>query len=309
MTGAVRRPALIVALLVVLTACTAEPAPAPPPTTTSSTTSTSAAPPADQVYVSLGDSYATGYRPATGGAPAGSAPGGFADLVAARSGLRVIKVACRGATSAQRRTSTGCPPPNRAANAPDPAGRTQLDAAVAALREHEGHVGLVTVVIGGNDLTPCVRETASETIACASDAVRDIAANLAAILPVLREAAGDAPIVGLTYPDVFLGAWVSPEFPNGQDIARMSVPLFRDFFNTALKAEYAKVDAAFVDVTATTGGYGSLTEVTRDPDFGAIPTPVAKVCELTYFCDLTDVHATPEGHEVIADAVLAAVGR
>ena len=299
------RPVLFMALLVVLTACTAEPAPAPPPTTSSTTT----APPADQVYVSLGDSYATGWRPATGGAPAGAAADGFADLVASRSGLRLINVACSGATSGQLRSSTGCPAPNRAADAPDPAGRTQLDAAVAALRKHQGRVGLVTVVIGGNDLAPCVRETASEALACASQAVEDVAANLAAILPVLREAAGDAPIVGLTYPDVFLGAWVSPEFPNGQDLARMSVPLFRDFFNTALRAEYAKIDAEFVDVTATTGGYGSLTDVTQDPEYGPIPAPVAKVCALTYFCDLTDVHPTPEGHAVIADAILAVAGR
>ncbi|MFI7677386.1 GDSL-type esterase/lipase family protein [Actinophytocola sp. NPDC049390] len=305
----VRRPMPLVALLVVLTACTAEPAPAPPPAPTTTTTTTSTAPPADQVYLSLGDSYATGYRPATGGTPAGAARDGFADLVAARSGLRLINVACSGATSGQLRTSTGCPPPNRAAGAPDPAGRTQLDAAVAALREHEGRVGLVTVVIGGNDLAPCVRDTASAALACASEAVRDVAANLAAILPVLREAAGDAPIVGLTYPDVFLGAWVSPDFPNGQDLARMSVPLFRDFFNTALKAEYAKVGAEFVDVTATTGGYGPLTELVQDPDHGPVPAPVARVCALTYFCELTDVHPTPEGHEVIADAVLAATGR
>ena len=302
----VRRPVLVVALLVVLTACTAEPAPAPPPPSTTTTTST---PPAGQVYVSLGDSYATGWRPATGGAPAGAGRDGFADLVAARSGMRLVNVACSGATSGQLRSSPGCPPPNRAAGAPDPAGRTQLDAAVAALREHEGRVGLVTVVIGGNDLAPCVRETASEALACASEAVTDVAANLASILPVLREAAGDAPIVGLTYPDVFLGAWVSPEFPNGQDLARMSVPLFRDFFNTALRTEYAKVGAEFVDVTATTGGYGSLTDLTQDPEYGPIPTPVAKVCALTYFCDLTDVHPTPEGHRAIADAVLAAAGR
>jgi lysophospholipase L1-like esterase len=223
--------------------------------------------------------------------------------------MRLVNVACSGATSAQLRTSPGCPPPNRAAGAPDPGARTQLDAAVAALREHEGRVGLVTVVIGGNDLAPCVRETASEALACASEAVRDVAANLAEVLPTLRDAAGDAPIVGLTYPDVFLGAWVSPEFPNGQDLARMSVPLFRDFFNTALKAEYAEIGAEFVDVTATTGGYEPLTDLTRHPDYGPIPDAVAKVCALTYFCDLTDVHPTPAGHEAIAEAVLEAVRR
>ena len=148
-----------------------------------------------------------------------------------------------------------------------------------------------------------------EALACASDAVSNVRANLAAVLPVLREAAGDAPIIGLTYPDVFLGAWVSSEFPDGQSLARLSVPLFRDFFNTALEAEYGKIDAEFVDVTATTGGYGPLTDLTQDPTYGPIPTPVAKVCELTYFCEHTDVHPTPAGHETIAAAVLTAAGR
>lgn len=299
-----RRPALLVALLVLLTACTATPAPAPPTPAPSSTTP----PPADQVYVSIGDSYATGYRPATGGAPAGSGDG-FSNLVATGSGLRLINVACSGATSGQLRTRAGCAPANRAANAPDPGGRTQLAAALAALRENEGKVGLVTVVIGGNDLAPCVRESATEAVTCASLAVAEVRDNLAAILPALREAAGDAQIVGLTYPDVFLGAWVSPGFPDGQDIARMSVPLFRDFFNTTLETEYAKIDAEFVDVTATTGAYEPLTDLTQDPEHGPIPTPVAKVCALTYFCDLTDVHPTPEGHRTIADAILTATGR
>ncbi|KOX17916.1 hypothetical protein ADK67_37635 [Saccharothrix sp. NRRL B-16348] len=292
-----RRVALIGALLAVLAACTGTP-------TTSTTTATEPstdAPPVERVYVSLGDSYATGYRPA--GAAAGTGRDGFAYLVAERSDLRLINLACSGATSAQLRAEPGCAPGNRGPDAPDPAGRTQLDAAVQALREHQGRIGLVTVVIGGNDLAPCVQ--AQDALACASQAVAAVRTNLAATLPALREAAGDAPIVGLTYPDVFLGAWVSPAFPNGQDLARLSVFLFRDFFNAALKSEYEKVGAEFVDVTATTGGYGPLTEITQDPAYGSIPTPVAKVCALTYFCDHTDVHPTPAGHEAIASAVLA----
>jgi lysophospholipase L1-like esterase len=298
-----------VALCAVLAACTSEPAPTTP-TTPTTTATTSSAPPADQVYVSLGDSYATGYRPAGDGVPAGATRDGFAYLVAARSGLRLVNVACSGATSARLRDETGCTTFNRGLDAPDPADRTQLDAAVQALRENQGRVGLVTVVIGGNDLAPCARSSdVSAALACASRAVSDVRANLAAVLPALREAAGDAPIVGLTYPDVFLGAWVSPEFPDGQDLARLSVPLFQNFFNTALKEEYEKVEGTFVDVTDLTGGYGSLTETTQDPTYGPIPAPVAKVCALTYFCEHTDVHPTPAGHEVIATAVLEAAGR
>jgi lysophospholipase L1-like esterase len=298
------RAAVIVALLVFLGACTGTPDPAP---TTTRSTSSSPPPPADQVYVSLGDSYATGWRPTDDGTPAGASRDGFAYLVAQRSDLRLINLACSGATSATMRSEPGCAPGNRALDAPDPAGETQLDAALRTLREHRGRVGLVTVVIGGNDLAPCATE--SEPLACAAKAVTDIRTNLAAILPALREAAGDAPIVGLTYPDVFLGAWVSPDFPDGQDLARLSVPLFRDFFNTTLESEYERIDARFVDVTATTGGYGPLTEVTQDPTYGPIPTPVAKICALTYFCEHTDVHPTPAGHQTIADAVLSATGR
>jgi phospholipase/lecithinase/hemolysin len=61
-----------------------------------------------------------------------------------------------------------------------------------------------------------------------------------------------------------------------------------------------------VDVTAATGAYGPLTDLTQDPPYGAIPTPVAKVCTLTYFCTHTDVHPTRAGHQTIATAVQAA---
>ncbi|MFC6091247.1 GDSL-type esterase/lipase family protein [Saccharothrix lopnurensis] len=297
----IRRSALAGALLVALAACTAEPSGAPAPASTSG-----GEPPAERVHVSLGDSYATGYRPAAAGGAQGSAEG-FADLVAERSDLRLINLACSGATSAQLRAEPGCDPADRALGAPDPAGRTQLDAAVEALREHRGRVGLVTVVIGGNDLAPCAG--AADPLACATRAVADVRANLAATLPVLREAAGDAPVVGLTYPDVFLGAWVNRAFPNGQDLARLSVSLFRDFFNNALKTEYEAVGAEFVDITAATGGYAPLTEVTDDPTYGRVPSSVARVCALTHFCRHGDVHPTPEGHEEIADAVLEATGR
>jgi lysophospholipase L1-like esterase len=293
-------------LLTALGGCTAAPVGSPTSAPAAPTT-TSDAPPAGSVYVSLGDSYATGFAPRDA---AGAAQDGFAYVVAERSDLRLVNVACSGATSASLRDEPGCRPVNRAPGAPDPAGRTQLDAAVQVLREHQGDVALVTVVIGGNDLTPCAWETAvSEALTCASQAVTEVRANLAAVLPALRAAAGDAPIVGLTYPDVFLGAWVSPSFPDGENLARLSVPMFRNFFNTALEAEYEKIGATFVDVTAATGGYGSLTELTQDPTYGPIPTPVAKVCELTYFCALTDVHPTPAGHETIASAVLTATGR
>ncbi|WP_367127921.1 GDSL-type esterase/lipase family protein [Saccharothrix sp. HUAS TT1] len=303
---ALRRTALVGALLSVLAACTGNPSTSPSTSDSAPSDSapSSSAPPAERVYVSLGDSYATGARPADAG---GSGRDGFPYLVAERSDLRLVNLACSGATSGQLRGQAGCAANNRGPDAPDPAGRTQLDLAVQTLRENRGRIDLVTVVIGGNDLAPCAQS--GDAMGCASRAVAEIRTNLAVILPALREAAGDARIVGLTYPDMFLGAWVSPAFPNGQDLARLSVSLFRDFFNTALKAEYEKVGAEFVDITAATGGYEPLTEMTEDPTYGQIPAPVAKACALTYFCERTDVHPTPAGHDAIATAVLTAIGR
>jgi lysophospholipase L1-like esterase len=280
----VPRFALVAALLVALAACTSSPPPAPAPTTSGSTR------PAEQkqqqVYVSIGDSYATGFGP-------GGTGESFAQLVAKQSGLELINLACNGATSADLATKPAC--------GPDAGGKTQLDAAVEALKG--GKTGLVTVVIGGNDLAPCA--LSQQPLDCATRTVADIQTNVAGVLTELREAAPDVKIVGLTYPDVFLGAWVNPSFPNGKNLARLSVTMFQDF-NTKIAAQYGRFGAKFANITEATGGYGALSELTQDPKYGQIPASVAKVCTLTHFCDRTDVHPTPAGHQAIAEAVTAA---
>jgi lysophospholipase L1-like esterase len=279
----VPRFALVVALLTALAACTSTP---PAPTSAPATSNSTQPPAGEQVYVSIGDSYATGFAP-------GGTGESFAQIVARQSGLKLVNLACNGATSADLATKPAC--------GPDAAGRTQLDAAVEAVRGKK--TGLVTVVIGGNDLAPCA--LAQDPLQCATRTVADIRTNVAATLTKLRAAAPDVRIVGVTYPDVFLGAWVNPSFPNGKNIARLSVTMFQDF-NATIAAEYGKFGAKFADVTNTTGGYAALTELTQDPKYGQIPSSVAKVCALTYFCDRTDVHPTPAGHQAIADAVTAA---
>ncbi|MDX8028966.1 GDSL-type esterase/lipase family protein [Lentzea sp. BCCO 10_0856] len=275
------RFALVVALLAALAACSSTPPP-PAPTPTQSSAQTSE----QQVYLSIGDSYATGFAP-------GGTGESFAQIVAKQSGLKLVNLACNGATSIDLASKPAC--------GPDAGGKTQLDAAVDVVKG--GKVGLVTVVIGGNDLAPCA--LSQEPLACATRTVADIQTNVAGTLSELREAAPDVKIVGLTYPDVFLGAWVNPSFPNGKNLAQLSVAMFQDF-NTKIAAQYGRFGAKFADVTSATGGYGVLTELTQDPKYGQIPASVAKVCALTYFCDRTDVHPTPAGHQAIAEAVTAA---
>ncbi|MET9226202.1 GDSL-type esterase/lipase family protein [Lentzea sp. NPDC003310] len=244
--------------------------------------------PDQRLYLSLGDSYATGFSP-------NGTTESFARIVAGQSGLGLVSLACNGATSADLLSGEACEP--------ESAGRTQVDEAVDVLRS--GRVDLVTVVIGSNDLLePCaVAENPAE---CAAAEVTATRTNIATALTRFREVAPDVRIVGLGYPDVYLGAWVDPSLPNGESLARTSVALYEDF-NAQVAAEYGKFGATFVDVTRATGGYDALTDLTRDPRYGEIPAPVAKVCALTYFCEEADVHPTPAGHQAIAAAVAEAV--
>jgi hypothetical protein len=46
--------------------------------------------------------------------------------------------------------------------------------------------------------------------------------------------------------------------------------------------------------------YGPLDQVTTLDPYGVLPVPVARVCELTYYCEFRDTHARTNGHTLIA---------
>ena len=165
---------------------------------------------------------------------------------------------------------------------------------------------LVTVSIGGNDVTKCA--AAGDPVACVAGAVGDIDKNLGTLVRKLRGAAGrKTRIVGTTYPDVILGQWVHP--PVSQDLARVSVVAFQALINPALKKQYRSVDGRFVDVTKASGAYGSLDELTNLPPYGEIPVPVARVCKLTWYCEKGDIHARKSGYGLIAGLIAKTLPR
>jgi lysophospholipase L1-like esterase len=258
-----------------------------------------------QLYVSVGDSYAMGYQ------PHGSYKHGFANQLtrmAPRRGydLELVNFGCGGATTMSILHSKGCRKRERAFRGAPYRGRTQAAAAERFLRRHRGRVALVTVSIGGNDVTACAR--AADPIACVSAAVGSIKENVRTLARGLRRAAGrKVRIVGITYPDVILGSWVRP--PTSQPLARLSVVAFRSLINPALKDRYKAVGGRFVDVTAATGAYGSLDDTTTLAPWGVIPTPVAEVCTLTWYCALGDIHPRNAGYKAIAKLVLATLPR
>ena len=272
-----------------------------------------AAPAAErQLYVSLGDSYATGYQP-TGVGQGRNTRQGFAyqlPALARKRGwdLKLVNFGCGGATTTSLVRQTE-PCGSRALDGPSWGGRTQLAAAERFVRRNRSRVGLITVSIGGNDVTRCARPGAGDPVACVGAAVQGLKTNVTAAVRRLRRAAGPrARIVGITYPDVILGQYLTG-VKEDQDLAKLSVVAFRSLINPALKESYAAGRGRFVDVTAATGAYGSLDETTTLEPYGTIPVPVARVCQLTWFCQYRDIHARKSGYRLIANLIAKTLPR
>ncbi len=278
-------------------------------TTKSATSTNSSATSATQLYVSLGDSYAAGYQP-TGTGTGATTKNGYAyqlpALVTAKGyRLQLENFGCSGATTTSIVTQKGCDPRALGPQGVPYPGQTQADAAIAFIRAHPGKVALVTVSIGGNDVTSCAKD--ANPIPCVSTAVDGIKKNLGPMLTRIRAAAGPkTTIIGITYPDVILGAYLQPT-QSAKDLAKLSVTAFQSVINPALAAQYQAVDGTFVDITKATGAYGSFDETTDLAPYGVIPTPVAKVCDLTYFCQYTDIHPKTSGYTLIAQQIAAAM--
>jgi lysophospholipase L1-like esterase len=288
--GGMRVGGALLAILLSLAALLAVPSPAPAAATTPT------------YYVSLGDSYAVGYQPGLGATP------GYMTYVAQKTHFTLVNFGCGGATTTSLLTVVGCPVnlPHTAGAVPYPT-TTQAAAAEAFLRNHRGHIGLITVSIGGNDVTSCAAN--SNPITCVAGATTTISKNVSSLAAALRTAAGPrVPLIGLTYPDVILGAYVYPTQPPSATritLAKLSVVAFRSLINPTLTKAYGSVGGVLVDVTAATGAYTSLTRTARLAPYGTIPVPVASVCTLTWFCSRGDIHAKTRGYMLIGRLVVA----
>jgi lysophospholipase L1-like esterase len=253
-------------------------------------------------YVSVGDSYSVGYQPGIG------ATTGYTGYVTKKTHLTLANFGCGGATTASIIDTVGCPDvlPHTAGAHVYPT-MTQAAAADAFLSAHRGHIGLITVSIGGNDVTACAAQPSP--IPCVATAVTSIDQNVTTLAAGLRAAAGPkVPIIGLTYPDVILGSYVYPSQPATaarMTLAAQSVVAFRTLINPALAKAYEAAGGVFVDVTAATGGYTPLTTTVTVAPYGTIPRAVAQVCTLTWFCAVGNIHATNTGYALIGKLVTA----
>ena len=249
-------------------------------------------------YLSLGDSLSQGVQPSVNGGDiktrAGYPDQLFQALKPGNPLLHLVKLGCPGETTTSMMKGGICT---------YPAG-SQLAQAVRFLKQHQGHVQLVTIDIGANDLNPCVvLPTLQQIAACLSQVIPQTLQNLTAIMTALRGATTTpVEIVGMNYYVPQLAEWLLGT-PTARQIAKGAVALGKGF-GDALAQVYAAFKAPTADVY-TAFRSADFTHKVFVPAFGMIPRDVAYVCSLTWACTkFHDEHANRLGYGVIANAFL-----
>jgi len=186
---------------------------------------------------------------------------------------------------------------------------SQLDAALAFIADHPGHVPLITLDIGANDLNPCIATgTISGIEACLPGAFAQIEANLSSLLSQLKAADPSATIVGMNYYDPELEAWLGGTTAD-ETFAQDSVTLSDDF-NEVLTDTYANYSVPVADVADAFQTSDFTTMVPYGPrwDSELVPEDVAQICRLTWECvpapQGPNEHCNWQGYAVIARAFL-----
>ncbi len=255
-------------------------------------------------YLALGDSLSQGVQPNATGASVETEQGYPDQLYAAlrprHPGLRLVKLGCPGETTSTMIDGGICHYP----------GGSQLAAAVAFLRAHRGHVLLITIDIGANDLEDCGSQSNFlKVVSCFVTDMPGAVSRLATIMARLRTAAGPSVrIVGMSYYLPALAQW--RDGSSGQAAAKL-IERLEAGYNELLEHVYTDYGAKVANVSGAfdTGDFGD--QVTL-PGIGRVPRNVALLCRWTWECAAPprgpNQHANEAGYGVIARAFGQAAG-
>jgi lysophospholipase L1-like esterase len=252
-------------------------------------------------YLALGDSLSQGVQPNASGTSVETRDGYASQLYLALlrhdPGLRLVDLGCPGESTTTMIHGGICSYP----------GGSQLAAAARFLRAHRGHVALVTVDIGANDINSCVEHpTATGFVPCLSKTVVNTSANLTKIMNTIRPAAAHARIIGMNYYLPELAEWRTGLL--GEIFARLA-EVAAAHFNNMLAAVYRNFGAHLANVSGAfhTSDFGNDVTV---PGYGRLPRNVAAICQWTWQCAAPprgpNQHANQAGYAVIARAFLLA---
>lgn len=245
-------------------------------------------------YLALGDSLAAGEQPdGEGGQVVGD---GYAERLLPHfgPGVELVNLGCSGETTSSMIYGVG-------SRCTYPGAVSQLDAAVQFLLTHPGQVMAVTLNIGADNFNGCEIDAADTT--CLVTQAATVGAELPPILYALRRAAGpETSIAAMTYYDPFLSHWLLGE--EGRLHAELT-SLAVTSFNLLEAGIYATQG---VRVARIGDAFETLNQRSTIYRGQVMPTNVARICQLTWMCELGDMHANDTGYQLIADTFAEALG-
>jgi lysophospholipase L1-like esterase len=259
-------------------------------------------PPGPRYYVSLGDSLSQGVQPNAFGQSQLTADGYanklYSVLTTRQPGWHLVKLGCSGETTETMIHGGIC----------KYSAGSQLTQAERVLREHRGHVGLITIDIGANDPNSCViGAQASKIMRCMDTSIGQTTADLHTIMGGLRAASGrNVPIIAMNYYVPELAGWLDGF--TGQEIAALTERLVVGY-NKILDRIYQHYGARVANVF---GAFHSsdFADKVNVSGYGVLPRNVATVCEWTWACARwpqgPNEHANSLGYGVMALAFLLA---
>ena len=240
-------------------------------------------------YVALGSSFAAGPGVAAQLGICGRSDNNYSHLIAAALDLTLTDVSCNGATTAN------------ILNTPQGDASPQIDAV-------SRDTALVTVTIGGNDISftsstfACAGKAADEHCtanldqAAISEAVKQLPAELGAMLDAVKAKAPQARIVLVTYPRVFPSDAI-----NCRELALSSND------TVYLAALGQRLEEAFVSATSSRQSLNADAYVLAE-GHGPCATTERWVNGASVADTGIRFHPTAEGHIEMARLVLAALG-
>jgi lysophospholipase L1-like esterase len=162
---------------------------------------------------------------------------------------------------------------------------TQYPQARRYLRAHRGHVALITIDIGGNDIVGCAGMGGPDD-PCATKARATIKRNIRTMLRGLHRSAPRVPVVGMTYYDPYLGYWLAGG--SYRDLALSTVPGLVELNKLLTKVYGGSAKTADVE-----GAFRSTDLDTMVASrWGTVPVAVARACS---WLDIVCAPGQPEG--------------
>lgn len=235
-------------------------------------------------YVALGDSLAAGYQPLPGGGT--EIHHGYAEDLAPKVNMTLVNLGCPGETTATMINGGECDTYTSG---------SQLGDAEAFLSANAGKVGLVTIDIGVNDVLACITN-GNIDVSCVAEKEAQVEANLQSILTALRSAGGpNLKIVAMNYYDPFLAEWLNGT--TGQLEAIATVTALQEF-NAAEAGIYLLHTVPVADVA---NAFQTLNVTPVSYNGQLVPKDVVEICQDTWMCSLSNIHANDAGYQLIAN--------